>query len=126
MRRGDAAIDLPSRVDVTVGPGERALIATGFAIAVPEGWCGLVLSRSGLALEHGLAVLNSPGLIDAGYRGEVKVVLINHGAEPVAVERGQRIAQLLMQSVPRVELVEVEELPPAIDDRGERGFGSSG
>ncbi len=126
MRLGDAAIDLPSRVEAVIEPGLRSLVPTGFAIAVPDGWCGLVLPRSGLALNHGLTVLNTPGLIDAGYRGEVQVILINHGDEPVSIERGQRIAQLLLQPAPEVELVEVDELPPAIDDRGERGFGSSG
>lgn len=126
MRLGDAAIDLPARIDATIEPAARALIPTGFAIAVPDGWCGLVLPRSGLALEQGLTVLNAPGLIDAGYRGEVQVILINHGNDPVAIERGQRIAQLLLQPAPEIELVEVDELPTAIDDRGERGFGSSG
>ena len=126
MRAGDAAIDLPSRLDLTIEPGGRALVPTGFAVAIPDRWCGLVLPRSGLALEHGLTVLNTPGLIDAGYRGEVQVILVNHGDRPVAIERGQRIAQLLVQEVPDVELVEVAELPAAIDDRGVQGFGSSG
>ena len=126
MRAGDAAIDLPARTATAVAPGGRALVPTGFAVAIPEGWCGLVLPRSGLALDHGLTVLNTPGLIDAGYRGELQVILHNTGGEVVTVERGQRIAQLLVQPVPPVQLDEVDELPPAIDDRGERGFGSSG
>ncbi len=126
MRLGDAAFDLPARLGTTIEPGDRVLVPTGFAVAVPQGWCGLLLPRSGLALHEGLSVLNSPGLIDAGYRGELQVILVNHGHEPVTIERGQRIAQLLIQRVPEVVLVEVDELPEAIDDRGERGFGSSG
>lgn len=126
MRHGDAAIDLPARVDTVIDPGRRELVPTGFAVAVPDGWCGLILPRSGLALHDGLTVLNTPGLIDSGYRGELQVILVNTGDRPVAIERGQRIAQLLVQPVPDVVLDEVDELPPAIDDRGERGFGSSG
>ena len=126
MRAGDAAVDLPARVAVELAPGRRELVPTGFAVAIPDRWCGLILPRSGLALRHGLTVLNSPGLIDAGYRGELQVILVNTGAEPVAVERGQRIAQLLVLPVPEMELVEVEELPPGVDDRGDQGFGSSG
>ncbi len=126
MRAGDAAVDLPAREAVVVEPGRRALVPTGFAVAVPERWCGLILPRSGLALDHGLTVLNSPGLIDAGYRGELQVILANTGDRSVAIERGQRIAQLLVLPVPELELVEVDELPPAVDDRGVQGFGSSG
>jgi dUTP pyrophosphatase len=126
MRHGDAAIDLPARIDAVIRPGRRELVPTGFAVAVPDGWCGLILPRSGLALHDGLTVLNAPGLIDSGYRGELQVILVNTGGHPVAIERGQRIAQLLVQPVPDVALDEVDELPPAIDDRGERGFGSSG
>lgn len=126
MRDGDAAVDLASRVDVTIEPGERSLVPTGFAVAVPSGWCGLILPRSGLALDHGLTVLNGPGLIDSGYRGELRVILVNHGGEPVAVERGRRIAQLLILPVPDLSFDEVDELPPSADDRGEQGFGSSG
>lgn len=126
IRAGDAALDLPSRIDLTVEPGRRELVPTGFAIAVPDGWCGLVLPRSGLALHHGLTVVNAPGLIDAGYRGEVQVILLNTGAEPVAIERGQRIAQLLVQPAPTIVVDEVDSLPAAPDDRGHRGFGSSG
>jgi dUTP pyrophosphatase len=125
-RPGDAGFDLCSRVDVVVEAGARALVPTGVALALPPGWCGLLLPRSGLALHHGLTVLNAPGLVDAGYRGELQVILLNTGAEPVALERGQRIAQLLVQPVPAVELVEVAELPVSHDGRGEAGFGSSG
>ncbi len=99
---------------------------TGFAIAVPADHCGLILPRSGLALKHGVTVLNAPGLIDSGYRGELKVILHNAGSETVSIERGQRIAQLLILSVPAVTFLAVEELPPAPDDRGDQGFGSSG
>ena len=126
MRAGDAAADLPARISVSLGPGGRALIPTGFAIAVPLGAAGLVLSRSGLALNQGVAVANSPGLIDSGYRGEIKIILINHSDEVVEIERGQRIAQLLVIPVPVLEMVVVDTLPDAPDDRGERGFGSSG
>lgn len=125
-RHGDAALDLPARHDVVVEPGQRVKVPTGMAVALPHGWCGLLLPRSGLALDHGLTVLNSPGLVDAGYRGELQVILVNTGAEPVRLQRGQRIAQLLVQPVPAVELVEVVDLPASHDGRGEAGFGSSG
>ena len=104
----------------------RALVPTGFAVAIPEGFCGLILPRSGLALKHGLTVLNTPGLIDSGYRGELQVILYNSGDEAVAIERGQRIAQLLILGVPDLAFVLVDELPPSGDDRGAAGFGSSG
>ncbi|MEM8924546.1 MAG: dUTP diphosphatase [Actinomycetota bacterium] len=126
IRAGDAAADLPARHDVTLSPGARALVPTGFAIAVPDRHCGLILPRSGLALSHGVTVLNAPGLIDAGYRGEVKVLLWNTGGDEVRLERGQRIAQLLVLPVDALTLTEVAELPPAPDDRGADGFGSSG
>ena len=126
IRGGDAAADLPSRVSVTIGPGQRELIPTGFAIAVPVGFCALILPRSGLALKQGLTVLNAPGLIDSGYRGELQVILLNTGDEPVAIERGQRIAQLLVLGVPELATVVVDELPDAVDERGTQGFGSSG
>ncbi len=126
MRAGDAAADLPSRVDLTIGPGERALVPTGFAIAVPLHAAGLVLPRSGLALKEGLTVLNAPGLIDSGYRGEINVILHNTADEAVTIERGQRIAQLLVIPVPPTSFELVDELPPAPDDRGADGFGSSG
>lgn len=126
IRAGDAAADLPARHDVTLGPGERALVATGFAIALPADHCGLVLSRSGLVLHHGVCVLNAPGLIDSGYRGELKVVLYNTSRKEVRIERGQRVAQLLVLPVPPLVLRPVDELPPSPDDRGRAGFGSSG
>lgn len=126
IRPGDAAADLPARADTTVPAGQRALVPTGFAVAVPNGWCGLVLPRSGLALKHGISVLNTPGLIDSGYRGELQVILHNSSDEDFVIERGQRIAQLLVLPVPELSFEEVEELPPGPDDRGERGFGSSG
>lgn len=126
MRAGDAAADLPSRVDLTIGPGERALVPTGFAIAVPLHAAGLVLPRSGLALKEGLTVLNAPGLIDSGYRGEINVILHNTADEAATIERGQRIAQLLVIPVPPTSFELVDELPPAPDDRGADGFGSSG
>lgn len=126
MRDGDAAADLPARVDATIGPGERALVPTGFAVALDPGWCGLILPRSGLALSEGITVLNAPGLIDAGYRGELQVILHNSGTESVVIERGQRIAQLLVIEVSHLSFDLVDELPPAVDDRGHQGFGSSG
>lgn len=126
MRSGDAAADLPARSRTVIPAGGRALVPTGFAVAIPEGWCGLILPRSGLALNDGVTVLNSPGLIDAGYRGELQVVLHNTGRDDVIVERGQRIAQLLVLPVPPLDFEEVDSLPASIDERGERGFGSSG
>ncbi|MGI9599361.1 MAG: dUTP diphosphatase [Acidimicrobiales bacterium] len=126
MRAGDAAADLPSRFDLVLPAGGRALVPTGFAVAIPEGWCGLILPRSGLALKHGVTVLNSPGLIDSGYRGELQVILHNTGDADYRVERGQRIAQFVVTDVPDVSYHEVDELPPGPDDRGAQGFGSSG
>ncbi len=126
VRAGDAAADLPSRHDTSVPAGQRVLVPTGFAVAIPEGWCGLILPRSGLALKHGITVLNAPGLIDAGYRGELQVVLFNSSDEDFAIERGQRIAQLLISPVPAMTFEVVDELPPGPDDRGTQGFGSSG
>ena len=123
---GDAGIDLVAREDVTLAPaGGRALVATGIAIALPEGYAGLVQPRSGLAFKHGVTVLNTPGLIDSGYRGELKVCLINHDrTEPFEVTRGERIAQLVVQAVEHVAFVEVDTLDDS--ERGEKGFGSSG
>lgn len=126
IRAGDAAADLPSRIDVVLGPGRRELVPTGFAVAVPPGACGLILPRSGLALRQGLTVLNSPGLIDSGYRGELKVLLHNTSTDSVDVARGQRIAQLLVLDIGHLHLVTVDQLPDAPDDRGAEGFGSSG
>ena len=121
---GDAGIDLFGRIDVVLAPGERAAVPTGIIVAIPEGFAGLVLPRSGLALRHGVGVVNGPGLIDAGYRGEVQVLLVNHGSEPVELRRGDRIAQLVVVAVPEVELIESSKLPAS--DRGEGGFGSTG
>lgn len=126
IRAGDAAADLPARHGAVIPPGDRLLMPTGFAIALPPGTCGLILPRSGLALHHGITLVNSPGLIDSGYRGELQVVLLNTSREPVQIERGQRIAQLLVLAVDQLRLVEVDELPPGPDDRGGDGFGSSG
>lgn len=121
---GDAGLDLSSNEEVVLPPGGRAAVATGLAVAVPEGWVGLVHPRSGLALRRGLTVANAPGTIDAGYRGELKVILVNLGDEEVAVSRGDRIAQLVLQRVGHATVVEVE----AFDDtgRGAGGFGSTG
>jgi dUTP pyrophosphatase len=121
----DAGLDLHAAQRVVIEPGARALVGTGLAVAIPPGWAGLVLPRSGLALRHGVTVLNAPGLIDAGYRGEVKVLLVNHDPRATAtVERGERVAQLIVQTVASVELVEVDELPAS--ERGGGGFGSTG
>lgn len=122
---GDAGLDLSACDAVTLGPGERATVSTGLAVAVPPGHAGFVQPRSGLAARHGITIVNAPGLIDCGYRGEVLVVLLNTDiAEPFTVERGMRIAQLVILPAPDVTLVEVEELPPSAE-RGTRGFGSS-
>ena len=121
---GDAGLDLAACERHELGPGERALVGTGLAVAIPEGHAGFVQPRSGLAARHGLTVVNSPGLIDEGYRGEVRVVLLNTDArEPFVVEPGMRIAQLVVLPVPELEPVEVDELPES--ERGVRGFGSS-
>ncbi|MDQ3029572.1 MAG: dUTP diphosphatase [Actinomycetota bacterium] len=121
----DAGLDLYAREPVQLGPGRRALVPTGVAIALPAGHVGLVHPRSGLAARHGIALVNAPGTIDAGYRGEIKVVVINlDPAEPVALERGERIAQLIVQRVEHVAVVEVDALDATV--RGEGGFGSSG
>ena len=121
---GDAGLDLRASESVTLEPGERRLVPTGLAVALPEGHAGFVLPRSGLAMHRGVTVLNAPGLIDSGYRGELKVLLINHGAEAVSIDRGERIAQLVVQLVARARLVEEERLPDSA--RGEGGFGSTG
>ncbi|MEX1280808.1 MAG: dUTP diphosphatase [Acidimicrobiia bacterium] len=121
---GDAGVDLRSTERVELAPGDRRLVPTGLAVAIPVGWAGLVVPRSGLAIRHGIGVVNGPGLIDAGYRGEVKVVLVNHGDEPVTFERGDRIAQLVVVPAAGQELVEVDELPGTV--RGAGGFGSTG
>ena len=122
---GDAGLDLSACERVELAPGERAVVHTGLAVAIPEGYAGFVQPRSGLADRHGISIVNSPGLIDSGYRGEVKVILLNTDRfEPFVVEYGMRIAQLVVLPVPEVELVELEELPAA--ERGVRGHGSSG
>ena len=121
---GDAGVDLASCERVELGPGERAAVGTGLALAIPEGFAGFVQPRSGLAARHGITIVNAPGLIDSGYRGEVRVVLLNTDRRaPFVVERGMRIAQLVILAVPEAELVEVDELPET--ERGVRGFGSS-
>ena len=125
-RAGDAGYDLRCVEPFSLAPGERAVVPTGVAIAVPEGAAGLVVPRSGLAAKHGLSVVNGPGLIDSSYRGEVKVVLVNLGQEPYEGEAGDRIAQLLLVPCLTPEVREVGELPPSHDGRGEAGFGSSG
>jgi dUTP pyrophosphatase len=123
-RPHDAGLDLHAAEPVTLAPGARALVRTGIAVAIPPGFAGLVLPRSGLALHHGVTLLNAPGLIDAGYRGELQVLLVNHASAPVTFARGERIGQLVLQRVEQAEIDEVEELPPS--DRGAGGFGSTG
>ena len=121
---GDAGLDLAACERVELAPGERATVPTGLAVAIPEGFAGFVQPRSGLAARHGLTVVNSPGLVDSGYRGELRVVLLNTDtSELFVVEPGMRIAQLVVLPVPELELVEVDELPDS--ERGVRGFGSS-
>jgi len=122
---GDAGADLLTTVDVTLAPGERALVPTGLAIALPDGFVALVHPRSGLAARHGLSIVNTPGTVDAGYRGEIKVMLINHDpSEPIELRRGDRIAQLVVQRFERARFVEVGELPDSV--RGDGGYGSTG
>lgn len=124
-RDGDAGLDLSSADDVVLKPGERVVVPTGFAVAIPEGYAGFVHARSGRAFKEGLALPNAPGLIDAGYRGELKVLLVNlDPAEPIYIRRGEKIAQLVVQRVERAELEEVAELEPS--KRGDGGFGSTG
>ena len=124
-RPGDAGADLRAAVDVTLAPGERAMVPTGIAIALPEGHVGLVHPRSGLAARHGLSIVNAPGTIDAGYRGEVKVLLVNlDRSEPVVLRRGDRIAQLVVQRYETAAFEEVDELDETV--RGSGGYGSTG
>jgi dUTP pyrophosphatase len=124
-RTGDAGLDLLASEDVTLQPGERAAVPTGVAIAIPEGYAGFVHARSGRALKEGLALPNAPGLIDSGYRGELKVILVNlDRSSPIDIKRGDKIAQLVIQRVESVEMEVVEILPDS--ERGEGGFGSSG
>jgi dUTP pyrophosphatase len=121
---GDAGLDLSACERVELAPGERAMVGTGLAVAIPDGYAGYVQPRSGLAARHGITIVNTPGLVDAGYRGELRVVLLNTDArEPFVVEPGMRIAQLVIVPIPEVEPVEVDELPES--ERGVRGFGST-
>ncbi len=123
--QGDAGLDLRANESVRLKPFERAMVSTGLAIAIPDGYAGFVQPRSGLAIKRGLSIVNTPGLIDAHYRGELKIIAINLDPEhDLIIERGERIAQLVIQEVPSVELVEVDELDAT--DRGNGGFGSSG
>jgi dUTP pyrophosphatase len=122
---GDAGADLVARIDVELKPGERKLVPTGISIALPDGYVALVHPRSGLAIKHGVTMVNSPGTVDAGYRGELQIILINHDrSETVFFKRGDRIAQLVIQQVERAEFVEVKSLPGS--GRGAAGFGSTG
>lgn len=121
---GDAGADLTTTIDVTLAPGQRTLVPTGLSIALPDGYVALVHPRSGLAIKHGITLVNTPGTIDAGYRGEIACILINHGTESVNFQKGDRIAQLVIQKVERADFVEVEELPGS--GRGNGGFGSTG
>jgi len=122
---GDAGADIVTRIDVTLQPGERALVPTGIAIALPDGYVALIHPRSGLAIKHGVTMVNAPGTVDAGYRGELQCIMINHDAkEAITFHKGDRIAQLVIQKVERAEFVEVKDLPGS--GRGTGGFGSTG
>jgi dUTP pyrophosphatase len=124
-RAGDAGLDLLAAEDIEIPPGRRTAIPTGIAVAIPEGYAGFVHARSGRALREGLALVNAPGLIDAGYRGEIRVIVVNlDSTEPIYVKRGDKIAQLVIQPVEFAQLVEMDELPES--QRGEGGFGSTG
>ncbi len=124
-RPGDAGLDLRASEDVELAPGKRAMVPTGLAIALPEGYAGFVQPRSGLAAREGLSIVNTPGLVDSGYRGELKIIAINTDDEhAIHIKRGERIAQLVIQEVPVVHLVEVDELEAS--ERGAAGFGSTG
>jgi dUTP pyrophosphatase len=121
---GDAGLDLAACERVELRPGARAVVATGLSVAIPDGYAGFVQPRSGLAARNGITIVNTPGLVDSGYRGELRVILLNTDpAEAFVVEHGMRIAQLVIVPVPELELLEVDELPPS--ERGVRGFGSS-
>jgi dUTP pyrophosphatase len=121
---GDAGLDLTACERIELRPGERATVGTGLAVAIPDGHAGFVQPRSGLAAEHGITIVNTPGLVDPGYRGELRVILLNTDTERAfVVEPGMRVAQLVVVPVPELELVEVDELPST--ERGVRGFGSS-
>ena len=122
---GDAGADIVSRIDISLKPGERALVPTGISIALPDGYAAFVHPRSGLAIKHGVTMVNAPGTVDAGFRGELQCIMINHDPkESVTFKRGDRIAQLVFQKVERAEFVEVDELPGS--GRGAGGFGSTG
>lgn len=122
---GDAGADVYSRIDISIAPGERALVPTGIAIALPQGFAAFAHPRSGLAIKHGISMVNAPGTIDTGFRGELQIILINHDLkETFSIKRGDRIAQLVFQRVENPEFVEVEELPGS--GRGQEGFGSTG
>jgi dUTP pyrophosphatase len=122
---GDAGADVYSRIDISIAPGERALVPTGISIALPQGFAAFAHPRSGLAIKHGISMVNAPGTIDAGFRGELQIILINHDLkETFSIKRGDRIAQLVFQRVENPEFVEVEELPGS--GRGQEGFGSTG
>lgn len=122
---GDAGADLATRVDFTIAPGERVLVPTGISIALPDGYVALVHPRSGLAIKHGISIVNTPGTVDAAYRGEIQIILINHDPmESVSFKKGDRIAQLVIQRVERAQFVEVRDLPGS--GRGAGGFGSTG
>ncbi len=124
-KAGDAGADLATRIDFTIKPGERMLVPTGISIALPNGYVALVHPRSGLAIKHGISMVNTPGTVDAGYRGELQVILINHDlTQPVSFKKGDRIAQLVIQKVERAQFVEVENLPGS--ERSADGFGSTG
>jgi len=122
---GDAGADVYSRIDISIAPGERALVPTGISIALPQGFAAFAHPRSGLAIKHGISMVNAPGTIDAGFRGELQIILINHDPKEIfSIKRGDRIAQLVFQRVENPEFVEVQELPGS--GRGQEGFGSTG
>lgn len=122
---GDAGADIVSRIDITLNPGERALVPTGISIALPDGYAAFVHPRSGLAIKHGVTMVNAPGTVDAGFRGELQCIMINHDAhESISFKKGDRIAQLVIQKVERAEFIEVRDLPGS--GRGTDGFGSTG
>lgn len=122
---GDAGADITTRIDITLAPGERVLVPTGISIALPDGYAAFVLPRSGLAIKHGVTMVNAPGTVDAGYRGELQCIMINHDPqESITFKKGDRIAQLVIQRVERAEFIEVQELPGS--GRGTGGFGSTG
>ncbi len=124
-KAGDAGADITTRVDVTIEPGERLLVPTGLSIALPFGYAAFVHPRSGLAIKHGVSMVNTPGTVDAGYRGELQIILINHDLrEPISFKKGDRIAQLVIQRVEVANFVEVDELPGS--ERASGGFGSTG